>query len=133
MIRHIVDSRPYLSLILTVGIGTLLIQHFPFPDDNAVLQLIAAEKPVIVSHQVRLPGNAVLDSVHRLLNAVFLALFFRSAPRSGSPRTATAIPAASRPGLALSRGRGTTSSQAPGTHRGASLADDSRSGTLYRH
>jgi hypothetical protein len=47
MIRHIVDSRPYLRIILTVGIGTLLIQHFPFPDDNAVLQLVAAEKPVI--------------------------------------------------------------------------------------
>ena len=48
MIRHIVDSRPYLTLILTVGIGTLLNQHFPFPDDNAVLQLVAAEKPGIL-------------------------------------------------------------------------------------
>ena len=47
MIRHIVDSGSYLSLILTVGIGTLLSQRFPFPEDNAVLQLVAAEKPVI--------------------------------------------------------------------------------------
>ncbi len=47
MIRHIVDSRPDLSLILTVGIGTLLIQHFPFQNDNAVLQLVAVEKPAI--------------------------------------------------------------------------------------
>jgi hypothetical protein len=47
MIRHIAESRPYLSIILTVGIGTLLLQHFPFPDDNSVLQLVAAEKPVI--------------------------------------------------------------------------------------
>src|ERR1700758_1823199 len=47
MIRHIVDSRPYLTLILTVGIGTFLNQHFPFPNDNSVLQLVAAEKPVI--------------------------------------------------------------------------------------
>ena len=47
MIRHIVDSRPYLSLMLTVGIGTVLSQHFPFPEDNAVLQLLAAEKPII--------------------------------------------------------------------------------------
>jgi hypothetical protein len=47
MIRHIVDSRPYLTLILTVGIGTLLNQHFPFPNDNSVLQLVAAEKPMI--------------------------------------------------------------------------------------
>jgi hypothetical protein len=38
MIRHFVDSRPYLTLILTVGIGTMLVQHFPFPDDDAVLQ-----------------------------------------------------------------------------------------------
>lgn len=47
MIRHIVDSRPYLSLILTVGIGAALGRHFPFPEDNALLQLIAAEKPMI--------------------------------------------------------------------------------------
>src|SRR5882762_6343153 len=47
MIRHIVESRPYLSLILTVGIGTLLSQRFPFPEDNAMLQLVAAEKPAI--------------------------------------------------------------------------------------
>ena len=47
MIRHIVDSRPYLSIILTVGIGILLIRHFPFPANNAVLQLVAAEKPLI--------------------------------------------------------------------------------------
>ena len=33
--------------ILTVGIGTLLSQRFPFPEDNAVLQLVAAEKPVM--------------------------------------------------------------------------------------
>ena len=47
MIRHIVDSRQYLSLILTIGIGTLLSQRFPFPDDNAILQLVGAEKPMI--------------------------------------------------------------------------------------
>src|ERR1700751_363983 len=47
MMRPIVESRRSLTLMLTVGIGTLLSQRFPFPDDNAVLQLIAAEKPVI--------------------------------------------------------------------------------------
>ena len=68
MIRHIVDSRPYLSLILTLGIVTLLIQHFPFPDDNAVLQLIGAEKPGDPRrHQIRLPCDAFLDYLNRLL------------------------------------------------------------------
>ena len=47
MIRHIVDSRPYLSLILTLGVGVLLTRCFPFPDDNAMLLLAAAEKPAI--------------------------------------------------------------------------------------
>ena len=47
MIRQIVGSRPYLSLILTVGIGTVLSQRFPFPEDNAVLQLVAAERPFV--------------------------------------------------------------------------------------
>ena len=47
MIRLIVDSRPYLSLMLTVGIGTLLMRHFPSPEDNAILELVAAEKPMI--------------------------------------------------------------------------------------
>ncbi len=47
MIRRVVESRPYLSLILTVGIGIVLSQRFPFPDYNAVLQLIALERPMI--------------------------------------------------------------------------------------
>jgi hypothetical protein len=33
--------------MLTVGIGTVLSHGFPFPEDNAVLQLVAAEKPII--------------------------------------------------------------------------------------
>jgi hypothetical protein len=45
MIRAIVDCRVYLSLILTIGVGITLQQRFPFPEDNAVLQLVAAEKP----------------------------------------------------------------------------------------
>jgi hypothetical protein len=51
MIRAIVDSRLYLTLILTLiltlGIGVELNQRIPFPEDNAVLQLILAEKPVV--------------------------------------------------------------------------------------
>ena len=47
MIRQIVDGRPYLSLMLTVGIGIALSRHFPFPEDNAVLELVAAPKPII--------------------------------------------------------------------------------------
>ncbi len=47
MIRHIVDSRPYLSLMLTVGIGTVLLRRYPFPEDDAVLQLVSAEKPLL--------------------------------------------------------------------------------------
>lgn len=47
MIRTIVDSRLQLSLILTLGIGITLNQRFPFPEDDAVLQLILAEKPAV--------------------------------------------------------------------------------------
>ncbi len=47
MMRTIVDSRLYLSLILTLGIGITLNRSIPFPDDNAVLELILAEKPVV--------------------------------------------------------------------------------------
>jgi hypothetical protein len=47
MIRAIVDSRLYLSVIFTLGIGITLNQRVPFPSDNAVLQLILAEKPMI--------------------------------------------------------------------------------------
>ena len=45
VIRHIVENRPYSSLS-TVGIGMLLSQRFPLAEDNVVLQLVAAEKPV---------------------------------------------------------------------------------------
>jgi hypothetical protein len=47
MLRAVVDSRLHLSLILTLGIGITLNQRIPFPEDNAVLQLILAEKPVV--------------------------------------------------------------------------------------
>jgi hypothetical protein len=47
MIRTIVGSRLYLTLILTLGIGVTLNQRIPFPEDNAVLQLILAEKPIV--------------------------------------------------------------------------------------
>ncbi len=47
MIRAIVDGRLYLSLILTLGIGIALNQRIPFAEDNAVLQLILTEKPVV--------------------------------------------------------------------------------------
>jgi hypothetical protein len=47
MIRAIVDSRLYLTLILTLGIGSVLNQRIPFPEDDAILQLILAEKPVV--------------------------------------------------------------------------------------
>lgn len=47
MIRAIVDSRLYFSLILTLGIGVALNQRILFPEDNAVLQLILTEKPIV--------------------------------------------------------------------------------------
>jgi hypothetical protein len=47
MIRFIVAGRAPLSLILTLGIGVTLSRRFPFPESNAVLCLIAAEKPVL--------------------------------------------------------------------------------------
>jgi len=96
MIRHIVDSRPYLSLILTVGIGTLLIQHFPFPDDNAVLQLVAAEKPVIFI-SISTPTRRCFSLPFRLLDAVLALYILRSTWRSSRAPTTTAIPAGSRP------------------------------------
>ncbi len=47
MIRTIVDSRLYLSLILSSGTGAILNRRIPFPSDNPILQLILAEKPTI--------------------------------------------------------------------------------------
>src|ERR1700675_2202718 len=76
MIRHIVDSRPYLSIILTVGIGTLLIQHVPFPDDNAVLQLVAAEKPVIFI-DIKYAYQAMLFSTPFIGCSMLFSLMYR--------------------------------------------------------
>jgi hypothetical protein len=76
MIRHIVESRPYLSIILTVGIGTLLIQHFPFPDDNAVLQLVAAEKPVIFI-DIKYAYQAMLFSTPFIGCSMLFSLLYR--------------------------------------------------------
>lgn len=48
MIRAIVDRRFYLSLILSIETGITLNRRFPFPSGNSVLQLILAEKPMIL-------------------------------------------------------------------------------------
>jgi hypothetical protein len=47
MIRDIVDSRLYLSLILTLCIGMALNRRIVFREDDAILQLILAEKPIV--------------------------------------------------------------------------------------
>jgi hypothetical protein len=91
MIRHIVDSRPYLSLILTVGIGTLLIQHFPFPDDNAVLQLVAAEKPVIFLC-IKYAYQAILFSTPFIGCSVLFSLLYIFFVRPGEVATLAPLP-----------------------------------------
>src|SRR5438309_7816668 len=78
MIRHIVESRPYLSLILTVGIGMLLGQRFPFPEDNAVLQLVATRS---AGHFHRYQACLQDDAFHRLLDAISILYLFFVRPR----------------------------------------------------
>ena len=47
MIAAIVETRILLSIILSSSAGLLLFKLFPFPDENAVLQLILWHKPLI--------------------------------------------------------------------------------------
>ena len=47
MIASIVDTRLPLSITLSCSIGLLLLRRFPFPDQNAVLQLILLHKPLL--------------------------------------------------------------------------------------
>jgi hypothetical protein len=47
VIRNIVAWRTYLTLMLTIGVGVILMRRFPFSDYNAMLLTIAAERPAI--------------------------------------------------------------------------------------
>ena len=47
MIRTLVDSRLPLSLMLSTSAGIILNRRIPFPSDDAMLQLILIEKPII--------------------------------------------------------------------------------------
>ena len=47
MIAAIVETRILLSIVLSSSAGLLLFKLFPFPDENAVLQLILWHKPLI--------------------------------------------------------------------------------------
>ena len=47
MIAAIVEIRILLSVVLSSSAGWLLFKHFPFPDENGVLQLILWHKPLI--------------------------------------------------------------------------------------
>lgn len=87
MIRHIVDSRRYLSLMFTLGIGTMLIQHFPFPADNAVLQLVAAERPMIFVG-IKYAYNAMLFSTPFIGCSMLFSLLYIFFVR---PREVTAL------------------------------------------
>ena len=75
MIRHVVESRPYLSLILTVGIGALLSRRYPFPDDNAVLCLVAARKPMIFL-PIRYAYQAMLFTTPFIASSVAFSLLY---------------------------------------------------------
>jgi len=75
MIRHIVASRPYLSLILTVGIGTVLMRRCPFPEDNALLQLVAAEKPMVFDALKYLYETMLFSTPFLLCSMLFSILY----------------------------------------------------------
>jgi hypothetical protein len=47
MIAAIVEIRILLSIVLSSSAGLLLFKLFPFPDENAVLQLILWHEPLI--------------------------------------------------------------------------------------
>jgi hypothetical protein len=75
MIRHIVASRPYLSLILTVGTGAILMRRCPFPEGNALLQLVAAEKPMVFDALKYLYETMLFSTPFLLCSMLFSILY----------------------------------------------------------
>ena len=118
-----------------MGIGTHLIQHFPFPDDNAVLQLVAAEKPVIFIG-IKYADQTMLVSTPFIGCSMLFSLLYIFFVRPRKLATLAPRPlcplAADRERLFLVAGE-LHHPKRPGTCREAALADDSRSWTLHRH
>jgi hypothetical protein len=75
VIRQIVDCRRYLTLMLTVGVGVILMRHFPFPDDNAMLLLIAAERPAIFTG-IKYAYHAMLFSTPLIGGSMLFSILY---------------------------------------------------------
>ena len=84
---------------VTVGIGALLIQRFPFPDDNALLQLVAAEKPLIFLG-IKYAYQAMLFSTPFIGCSMLFSLIYIFFVRPGEVAALThlPLPGGSRPG-----------------------------------
>ena len=46
--RVLIENRGSICLALAAVLGTVLYMRFPFPSENTVLQLTAAQKPLIL-------------------------------------------------------------------------------------
>jgi len=97
MIRAIVDSRLYLSLIVTLGAGITLNWRFPFPSGNDILQLILAEKPRIF-FAIQWAYQTMLFSTPFIVCSMFFSLLYIFVVR---PRDSVALhPLPTYPNLA---------------------------------
>src|SRR5262249_50703033 len=45
--RALVESRHFLSVILSAALGTALFYRMPFPDENSLMQLVALHTPYL--------------------------------------------------------------------------------------
>ncbi|MBN9662287.1 MAG: type IV secretory system conjugative DNA transfer family protein [Acidobacteria bacterium] len=75
MLRSIIHNRMPISFALSCAVGYALLRQWPFPGDNAILQLILAQKPWLFA-SIRWSYTAMLFSTPLIGFSSLLALLY---------------------------------------------------------
>jgi TraM recognition site of TraD and TraG len=89
--RRLVENRNVTSAALALGAGIITLQRLPFPDENALLQLVLAEKPYLF-YGIKYTYLGLLFSTPFIFFSVLLSLAYIFVIRQGPRIVLTKLP-----------------------------------------
>ena len=71
--RRIIESRSFVSFVLSAAIGIFLFRQCPFPEEDNVLQMVLLQKPYLF-YGIKYTFTAMLFTTPYILLSVLLSL-----------------------------------------------------------